>query len=96
VTENIFQDGDIDRVLEVLDDKIVRTSEGAFIRVDDLKEFQQQVRDMKAEQELKPKPKTFREARLLAQADPALQTTPPPPRAPALSSVKGVNNPQEA
>jgi len=90
MTDNIFKDGDIDQVLEFLDDKIIRTDEGSFIRVDDLKKFNDQVREMKEDQAQKPRPKTFREARLMAMADPELQTTPSPPRAPALSSVKGV------
>jgi len=91
MTDNILLDGDIDHVLEYLDDKIVRTDQGSYIRVDDLKDFQRQVREMKEEEAGKPKPKTFAEARRLAEADPNLQTTPPPPRAPALSSVKGVS-----
>lgn len=96
MSENPFIGGDIDRVLEALDDKIIRTQEGSYIKVDDLKEFQDQVREMQEENKLKPKPKTFREARLLAMADPDLKTSPLPPRAPALSSVKGVNDPREA
>jgi hypothetical protein len=96
MSDNPFTDGDIDRVIEVLGDKVVRTSNGSFIKVDDLKEFENQVREMKSEQADKPKPKTFREARMLAMADPNLRTKPSPPRAPALSSVKGVNDPTEA
>ena len=92
MSENVFSSGDIDKVLEVLDDKIVRTQEGSYIKVDDLLDFQRQVREMKDEQEQRPKPKTFREARLMAMADPELQTLPSPPRAPALSSVKGVTD----
>jgi hypothetical protein len=87
---NVFQDGDIDRVIAALDDKIVRTDQGSYIKVDDLKEFQRQVREMKEEEAKKVKPKTFAEAKRMAMADPDMRTTPEPPRAPALSSVKGV------
>jgi len=92
MTTNIFQDGDIDRVLEALDDKIVRTDQGSYIKVDDLRDFQRQVREMKEEDDNRPKPKTFAQARAMAMADPDMKTTPEPPRAPALSSVKGVND----
>lgn len=92
MAENPFIGGDIDKVLETLDDKIIRTDEGSFIRVDDLREYERQVREMKEEQSQRVKPKTFREARMLALADPAMKTEPQPPRAPALSSVKGVTD----
>jgi hypothetical protein len=92
MAENPFIGGDIDSVLETLDDKVIRTDEGSFIRVDDLREYERQVREMKQEEAQKVKPKTFREARALAMADPELQTPALPPRAPALSSVKGVTD----
>ena len=87
---SIFED--IDKVFEVLDDKIVRTDQGSFIKVDDLKEFHKQVREASAEQrqQLLGRPKTFAGARELAKRDPLLQPPPQAPRAPALSSVKGV------
>jgi hypothetical protein len=91
---NIFED--IDQVFEVLDDKIVRTDQGSFIKVDDLKEFHKQVREASAEQRqaLIGRPKTFAGARELAKKDPLLQPAPQAPRAPALSSVKGVSTPE--
>ena len=87
---SIFSDGDIGKVIEALDDKIVRTDQGSFIKVDDLLEFQKQVREMKVEDQARVKPKTFAAARELAKRDPDLATRPEPPRAPAFSSVKGV------
>lgn len=85
----IFED--IDKVFEVLDDKIVRTDQGSFIKVDDLKEFHKQVREAKAEEQTRPRPRSFASAREQAKRDPMFAEPPPAPRAPALSSVKGVS-----
>ena len=87
---------DLDHMIEVLDDKIVRTDQGSFIKVDDLKDFHKQVREAKVEEDRKPKPKTFASARVQALADQAINPPPPQaPRAPALSGVKGVSTPEE-
>lgn len=86
---------DVDTMIEALGDKIVRTSQGSFIKVDDLVDFQKQVRESQAVDPNKPKPKTFAEARVLAKRDPDLMAAPEPPRAPALSSVKGVTAEEE-
>ena len=87
---------DLDHMIEVLDDKIVRTAEGSFIKVEDLKELHKQVREASEAEKLKPKPKTFAEARMQASRDPSVQAAhAPAPRAPALSSVKGVSTPTE-
>jgi hypothetical protein len=83
-------------VFEVLDSKIVRTDQGSFINVDDLREFHKQVHEARKEQAQRPKPKTFAEARGMAMRDPAVQAAhQPAPRAPALSSVKGVSTEEE-
>ncbi len=87
----------IDHVIAALDDKIVRTDQGSFIKVDDLKEFHKQVREARTEEAAKPKPKTFAQARGMASRDAELVASmSSPPRAPALSSVKGVHVPEEA
>lgn len=86
----------IDHVIAALDDKILRTDQGSFIKVDDLKEFHQQVREASVVERAKPKPKSFAEARGMAKRDPMFAQPIQPPRAPALSSVKGVNVPEEA
>lgn len=81
---------DIDHVIKVLDDKIVRTSQGSFIKVDDLREFQRQVRESRQAEQSVPRPKTFHAARELAKRDPRFAQQPRPPQPPAFASVKGV------
>jgi len=87
----------VDHVIEALDDKVVRTAQGSFIKVDDLKAFYAQVHEMEAEgRKPEVRPKSFAEVRERAKQDPdiqALAQPPSSPRAPALSSVKGVTAP---
>ena len=85
----------VDSVIELLGDKIIHTSQGSFIRVDDLREIEQQVRESKAAEAQAPRPKTFAEAREMAKRDPEMMTLLEPPRAPALSGAKGVTAEEE-
>lgn len=85
----------VDQLIEALDDKIVRTNQGSFVRVDDLRQLEKEIREARQEEEAKPKPKTFAAAREMAKRDPNLQPPPQAPRAPALSGVKGVGATEE-
>ncbi len=85
-----FDFNDIDSVIAALDDKIVRTDQGSYISVDDLKEFQKQVRETKEVEQQKPRITSFAQAREMAKRDPMFARPPAPPNPPAFASVKGV------
>ena len=95
MSENPFISGDIDDVIRALDSKMVRTTQGSFINVDDLREVYTQVREAKVAEQEKPKPKTFAAARALAKLDPQFAQPPKPPTAPAFARVTGVQQEEE-
>ena len=96
MSDNPFISGDIDEVIKALDSKMVRTDQGSFIKVDDLREVYAQVREASQAEQQKPKPKTFAEARGLAKLDAQFAQPPKPPTAPILSPVAGANSPPQA
>ena len=64
----------LDEVLEALGDKLQRTSRGSYIKVDDLRELMEQRAEEKRGDRTKQtdvlRPRTFEQARVLAQSDP--------------------------
>lgn len=60
---------DLEAVMQLLDDKLIRTDSGAYIRVEDLRELQAQYRDMKRAEEEAPKIKTMAAAKIAAMKD---------------------------
>lgn len=82
----------LDDAVRELGDRVVRTSQGPFVKVSDLVELQKQARESKAEAEAvaasRPRIKTFAQAKVAAKRDPRLAPAPRPPIAPALVSVK--------
>lgn len=95
MSENPFISGDIDEVIRALDSKMVRTTQGSFIKVDDLREVYAQVREARVAEQEMPKPKTFAAARELAKQDPRFAQPPKPPTAPAFARVSGVQQEEE-
>lgn len=55
---------DLDFILELLDDKIVKTNDGLFIRVEDLRSLSEQFKQIKEDEKgAQPPPRTMSEAR---------------------------------
>lgn len=62
---------DLDAVMKLLDDKIVRTSDGAYIKIEDLRTLRKQFEDSeRSETEGRKDIKTMAAARLSALKDP--------------------------
>lgn len=86
----------LDEMMELIEDKIVVTDQGSYIRVDDLKALNKELGDARAEQKKKddaPKPKGFAGAKDAAMGDPEfmkLFELPSDPQAPAVGRVTNV------
>lgn len=80
-------------MLELLDDKIIRTKSGSYISVDDLKSLQKELADQRREEKKEaPKFKTLTAAREAALADEEFvkRFGDPQPQAPVLGHVNPV------
>lgn len=75
---------DFEGMMEMLDDKMVRTSNGSYISVEDLRRLVKSKAEMKEEEkENAPKHKTMHAARLAALADKELRAMFEPSPAPS-------------
>ena len=84
-------------MLELLDDKIVRTSKGSFIAVDDLKALQKELAGQRKEEKEAPKFKTMAAAREAALSDEEFvkRFGDPQPQAPVVGHVNPVGGASE-
>jgi predicted HAD superfamily Cof-like phosphohydrolase len=80
-----FDPQDMEAILELLDDKMVRTTKGSFIAVEDLRNLVKDYAELRKEREQKqPRHKTMTEARRAAKLDKELiamfekKSSPPP------------------
>jgi hypothetical protein len=60
---------ELDAALMLLESRIVHTDQGSFVSVDDLKEAMYRKRDEALAHAMRPRPRTFAEARRLAYRD---------------------------
>jgi hypothetical protein len=78
----------LEHMLELLEDKMVRTTKGSYISVDDLKQLQKDFKEAKDDQEPKGTAKTLLGARKALSEDPEfLAQFNQEPKAPADAAV---------
>lgn len=85
----------LDELLEIIDSKVVKTEQGPYIRVEDLKTLNEELgkaRTAQREKEAEPKPTGFAAASKAAQDDPEFMKLfePREPQAPAVGRVTNV------
>lgn len=77
-------------MLEELERVSIRTSTGNFVKTEDARRLVEELRDKRQEEAQGPKPKTMREAKRLAKADPEIaERFPKGPREPGRSIPAG-------
>lgn len=64
----------LDEVMEAAEKASIRTSQGSFLRVDDLREIlHEKTKETEAMRQAQPKPRTMNEAKQQAMRDPELR-----------------------
>ena len=64
----------LDEVMEAAEKASIRTSQGSFLRVDDLKEIlENRTKEIEGMRREQPKPRTFNEAKQQAMRDPQIR-----------------------